>query len=69
MVSDKYSNVYYDRARRKWFAKYSKTEQYCESERAAAKAADLILIANGKEPRNVMKRVSQVKPDNETING
>lgn len=57
MVSKNYSNVYYDRARRKWFAKYSKTEQYCESEREAAKAADLILIANGKEPRNVMKRV------------
>lgn len=57
MVSKIYRNVYFDRARRKWFAKYNRTEQYCDSERAAAKVADLMLIANGKEPRNVLRRV------------
>jgi hypothetical protein len=51
-----YKFVYWKKTRSCWYANVKGVQQYHKDERAAAKAADLILIAQGREPVNVLKR-------------
>lgn len=51
-----YKFVYWRADKQSWYANVKGVQQYHKDERAAAKAADLILIAQGREPVNVLKR-------------
>lgn len=56
MLKSVYKFVRWRADKRRWVADVKGVQQYHTDERSAAKAADLILIAQGREPVNILKR-------------